>query len=359
MGRLGSVTRVGVTGSNGKTTTKEIIGSILGRAAPTAVNEGNLNSEIGLPVACLSVAATHRYAVLEMGMNHAGEMDVLADIVRPDAALITNIGTAHIGLLGSQDAIAAEKKKIFKHFDGSQTGFVPENEPYRSFLGEGVRGRFITFGTGSTPGYEGSESRGLGGTLIHWEGSPVRFPLFGRHNLANALGAISVARDLGIASQDIRDGLEAVAPLFGRSQVVEGPVTVIVDCYNANPDSMDESVSFFDSLPWQGRRIAVLGSMFELGTESARAHAALGQRLRQTSFDAVFLFGEEMEQAWKAVTGTAVENRGRWLTSLDAMGAALADFVRPGDIVLLKGSRGLEMERFLPRLTGLNGGARC
>jgi UDP-N-acetylmuramoyl-tripeptide--D-alanyl-D-alanine ligase len=359
MGRLPSVTRVGVTGSNGKTTTKEIIGAILSRAASTAVNEGNLNSEIGLPLACLTVASTHRYAVLEMGMNHAGEMDVLADIVRPDAALITNIGTAHIGLLGTQDAIAAEKKKIFKHFDGRQTGFIQEDEKYGSFLKQGVRGRIISFGVRSTPGYEGSESRGLGGTLIHWEGSPVRFPLFGRHNLVNALGAISVARELGISSADIREGLSAVTPLFGRSQVVEGPVTVIVDCYNANPDSMDQSISFLQSLPWQGRRIAVLGGMRELGEETARAHEALGQRLREAAFDAVFLFGGEMESAWKAVAGSPMESRGRWLTSLDALGRALDEYVQPGDIVLLKGSRGLELERLLPRLTDSKRGVRC
>ncbi len=114
------VTRIAVTGSNGKTTTKEIIGAILGRSAPTAMNEGNLNSEVGLPLACCAIAAEHRYAVLEMGMNHVGEMDVLVDIARPDLALITNIGTAHIGLLGSQDAIAAEKKKVFSRFDGRQ-----------------------------------------------------------------------------------------------------------------------------------------------------------------------------------------------------------------------------------------------
>jgi UDP-N-acetylmuramoyl-tripeptide--D-alanyl-D-alanine ligase len=359
MERLSSVTRVGVTGSNGKTTTKEIIGSILSRAAPTAMNEGNLNSEIGLPIACLTVAATHRYAVLEMGMNHAGEMDVLADIVHPDAALITNIGTAHIGLLGSQDAIAAEKKKIFKHFDGRQTGFIEENGQYRSFLSEGVRGRIITFGAKSTPGFEGSESRGLGGTLIHWEGSPVRFPLFGPHNLANALGSISVARELGVSSAVIREGLESVTPLFGRSQVVEGPVTVIVDCYNANPDSMDQSIAFFQSLPWKGRRIAVLGSMRELGEESERAHAELGRRLRQTAFDAVFLFGEEMEQAWTSAAGSAVQSHGKWLTSLDELGSVLGDFLRTGDIVLLKGSRGLEMERLLPRITDLNRGIQC
>ncbi len=352
MRRLQSVTRIGITGSNGKTTTKEIIGLILSRSAATAKNEGNLNSEIGLPLSCFTVEQKHRYAVFEMGMNHRGEMGVLADIARPDLALVTNIGTAHVGILGSQDEIAKEKKKIFAHFDGRQVGLLPEDERYREFLAEGVKGRIVLFGPKSTPGYGGSESLGLGGTLIHWEGFRVRFPLFGPYNLANALGAVSVARELGVPNAEIRDGLEAVTPLFGRSQIVTGPVTVIVDCYNANPDSMASALSFVEALPWKGKKIAVLGGMRELGDSSTAAHSALGWRLRQTGLDTVFLFGEEMEHAWKAIAGSPAERRGRWTVDLASLDAQLNRLVAPGDLVLLKGSRGLELERLLPRLTG-------
>ena len=360
MRRLASVTRIGVTGSNGKTTTKEIIGSILTRHAPTAVNEGNLNSEIGLPLACFGVDDGHRYAVFEMGMNRRGEMDVLADIVRPDLALITNVGTAHIGLLGSRDAIAAEKKRIFAHFDGRQTGFLPEEERYQAFLAEGVRGKMIVFGPGSTPGFGGSENMGLGGTLIHWEGFRIRFPLFGPHNLANALGALSVARELGVPNAEIRDGLQAVAPLFGRSQVISGAVTVIADCYNANPDSMAQALEFLEALSWTGRRIAVLGGMRELGDETTPAHAALGERLRGTGLDAVLLFGAEMEHAWTAAAGGPSAARMSWTVDIQALGKRLESLVHAGDVVLLKGSRGLELERLLPLLAATgHGGDRC
>jgi UDP-N-acetylmuramoyl-tripeptide--D-alanyl-D-alanine ligase len=362
MGKLPAVTRVGVTGSNGKTTTKEIIGALLSRAAATVMNEGNLNSEIGLPLACFSVEESHRFAVLEMGMNHRGEMDVLADIVRPDLALITNIGTAHIGLLGTREEIAKEKKKIFAHFDGRQTAFLPEDEPFRAFLADGVRGKILFYGPQSTPGYGGSESLGLGGTLIHWEGFRIRFPLFGPHNLANAIGAISVARELGVPNAEIRDGLQAVTPLFGRSQIVTGAVTVIVDCYNANPDSMSAALSFIEELPWAGRKIAILGGMRELGTESDPAHRALGERLRGTPLDGVYLFGEEMRPAWEAIEHTPVRGRTQWQVDLNALGAQIETSIRPGDLVLLKGSRGLELERLLPRLTARGrdqGEARC
>ncbi|MGO9412128.1 MAG: UDP-N-acetylmuramoyl-tripeptide--D-alanyl-D-alanine ligase [Spirochaetia bacterium] len=357
MSRFPSVTRIGITGSSGKTTTKEIIGAILTRAAPTAVNEGNLNSEIGLPLACFTVSGGHRFAVLEMGMNHRGEMDALADIVRPDAALLTNIGTAHVGLLGSQQEIAKEKKKIFAHFDGRQNAFLHEEERYLDFLREGVKGTVILFGPRSTRGYRGSEIQGLGGTLIHWEGFRIRFPLFGPHNLANALGAISVARELGVPNAEIRDGLEAVTPLFGRSQILRGPVTVIVDCYNANPDSMAQALSFASEVPWEGRKIAVLGGMRELGAETVEAHRALGEKLRDSPLDLVYLVGAEMEQAWKALAGSPAAARAKWHADLEGLGEELAGRLVAGDLVLLKGSRGMELERLLPFIAGGKAGA--
>jgi UDP-N-acetylmuramoyl-tripeptide--D-alanyl-D-alanine ligase len=352
MARFPAVVRIGITGSSGKTTTKEILGAILTRAASTAVNEGNLNSEIGLPLACFAVGSGHRFSVFEMGMNHPGEMGVLADIVRPDAALITNIGTAHVGLLGSQEEIAKEKRKIFAHFDGSQTAFLPEEEPYLGFLRDGVRGKVVLFGPRSTGGYRGSENQGLGGTLIHWEGFRIRFPLFGPHNLANALGAISVARELGVPNAEIRDGLEAVTPLFGRSQILRGPVTVIVDCYNANPESMGQALSFLSEVPWEGRKIAVLGGMRELGTETSREHRVLGEKLRDSGLHGIYLLGAEMAQAWEALSGGEAATRARWFAELAALGAELGRRLQPGDLVLLKGSRGLEMEKLLPVMTG-------
>jgi UDP-N-acetylmuramoyl-tripeptide--D-alanyl-D-alanine ligase len=355
MRRLPAVTRVGVTGSNGKTTTKEIIGAILSRSAPTAMNTGNLNSEIGLPMACFAVEAAHRYAVLEMGMNHVGEMQVLADIVRPDIALLTNVGTAHIGLLGSREAIAGEKKKIFMFFDGRQTAVLPEDSPYRAFLSDGIRGKVVLYGPRSTPGFGGSESQGLDGTIIHWEGSRIRFPLFGPYNLANALGALTVARELGVPNAEIRDGLQAVTPLFGRSQILRGPVTVIVDCYNANPDSMESALGFLEALPWEGRKVAVLGSMRELGGETAAAHRALGERLRASTCQALFLYGEEMKDAWDALGPGRQGTAAAWMVDREALGGRLASFVRPGDLVLLKGSRSLELEKLLPRVTGAGG----
>jgi UDP-N-acetylmuramoyl-tripeptide--D-alanyl-D-alanine ligase len=350
MRRCAAVTRLGVTGSNGKTTTKEIIGAILSIGSATAVNEGNLNSEIGLPVSCFSVAPTHRYAVFEMGMNRHGEMDVLADIVRPDLALITNVGTAHIGLLGSKEHIALEKKKIFSRFTGTQTGLLGEDEPFGPLLSSGVNGKIVYYGPRSTRGYRGSESLGLDGTLIHWEGFRIRFPLFGPHNLANALGAIAMAIELGVAPAEVRDGLEAVAPLFGRSQIIRGPVTVVLDCYNANPDSMERALSFIQTLPWTGRKLAVLGAMRELGAESAESHRALGRMLAASSLDGLLLFGDEMGEAWREIEGSPLAGRSAWTADYAVLVKEARALARAGDLILVKGSRGTELERLLPEI---------
>lgn len=348
LGRFPGLKRIGITGSNGKTTTKEILGAILSRMGRAAVNEGNLNSESGLPIAAFRVDGLHEFAVFEMGMNHKGEMDGLADIVRPDMALITNIGAAHIGNLGSREAIALEKKAIFKHFDGRQTGFLNEEEAFAEALSRGVNGRFVRFGPRTTKGFEGSGSLGLDGTDVRWEGSRIRFPLLGPHNLMNALAAIQVAVELGAPADCVRGGLEAVRPLFGRSQIARGPVTVIWDCYNANPESMEQALDFLREVPWQGRKAAVLGSMRELGSESRTAHEALGALAAGSGLDRVFLSGEEMEPAWRAAGD--VSGRLSWSADLESTRRELAGFLKDGDLVLVKGSRSVALEGLVPVL---------
>ncbi len=349
LARLPLAARIGITGSSGKTTTKEILGAILSRSAPTAISEGNLNSETGLPLACFAVTTGHRWSVLEMAMNHPGEMAPLAAIVRPDLAVVTNIGTAHVGLLGSREAIAREKKMIFSRFTGTQVALLPEDDEFLGLLSEGVRGKVVTFGPRTTAGFRGSESLGLDGTLIHWEGFQARFPLFGAHNLANALAAVSAARALGVAPAAIRDGLEAVRPLFGRSQILRGEHTVIFDGYNANPDSMEQALAFAASVNWEGRRVAVLGGMRELGPESREAHRALAARLAGAGFDLVFLLGEELREAGEELAGR-LGGRVAWDEDMDSLGRRVAAAVKPGDLVLVKGSRGLALERLLPYL---------
>lgn len=340
--------RFAITGSSGKTTTKEILGAILSREGPTVVNEGNLNSEIGLPLAVFRAGYMHRFAVFELGINHAGEMDILADIVRPDAALVTNIGRAHIGLLGSVERIAEEKKKIFRCFDGRQKAFLFEDDPFREMLARGIRGKVIPFGPRSTPGFEGSRSLGLDGTVIHWEGLQIRFPLSGRHNLLNALAAMAVAIEWGASADSIAAGLESVQPLFGRSQILRGEITLVHDCYNSNPDSVERLLEFIRTLEWTGRKVAVLGSMLELGEESEPAHRQAGEQAAGAGLDAVFFVGPEMEAAYRAFCAAGGGTAGEWHRDLDPLAGRLRQTLRPGDLVVMKASRGVELERLIP-----------
>ena len=348
---LTGMTRIGVTGSSGKTTTKEAIGSILGETAATAISEGNLNSESGLPLAILAAGPQHSYGVFELAIDHPGEMDRLAAILRPELAVITNIGSAHSEQLASRDGIAAEKKKIFSRFGGSETGFVWEDDDYAAFLGSGVNGKVLTFGERTTRGYRGSVDLGLDGTAIDWEGLRVHFPLFGRHNLANALASVSVACALGIEPQAIRAGLEKVRPLFGRSQVVRGDVTLLVDCYNSNPESLAAVLRFLARVPWTGRKVAVLGSMLELGAGSEAAHARAGRQACESGLDRIYFFGDEIRAGEQACRELCPPRLALWTADIERLIAALCAELEPGDLVLIKGSRGMALERLLEPLS--------
>ncbi len=352
MARFPDVVTVGITGSNGKTTTKEMVGAILQRVAPTAVNPGNLNSEIGLPLAAFRVGDEHRFAVFEMGINNPGEMDLLASIVKPDVALITNIGTAHIGLLGSKEGIALEKKRIFSRFTGGETGFIYEGEPLFDLLVKDVRGTVRTYGERSTPGFRGAADLGLDGFSVNWEELTIRIPLMGAHNIRNALAAVSVALHLGAPPAAVRDGLQSVRPLFGRGQILRGPVTVIQDCYNANPESVFGILDTLDGVSWPGRKVAVLGAMKELGTATDESHHAIGGRAARSKAAGLFFFGEEAQPAYREVRSRGYRGDVFFANDYAELEARVTAYLVPGDLVLIKGSRSLELERLGGAIAG-------
>ncbi|GHV89549.1 UDP-N-acetylmuramoyl-tripeptide--D-alanyl-D-alanine ligase [Spirochaetia bacterium] len=356
--------KIGITGSAGKTTTKEIAAAMLGREKQVVMNRGNLNSETGLPLSVFEVRPHHEIGIFELGMNRRGEIAELARVLKPDLALITNIGSAHIGILGSKRAIAEEKKNIFAEFSGGETALIPADDEYRDFLARDVKGLVRFYGSGpqfspSSGGLAEPESLrdlGLKGTEIVWAGEKVRFSLPGKHNLRNALAAAAIAREVPVSDRAIREGLAAVKPLFGRSEIIEGRVTVIQDCYNANPESAAEALDFCDDLEYPGRKIYVIGSMLELGDASEEAHRELGQRLASSSADQVFLYGRETEAAAAAMeTAPEYTDAPRQVpffhtNSMDGLSRALEDFVEDGDLVLLKGSRGCALERLTAAL---------
>ncbi|MEE8441677.1 MAG: UDP-N-acetylmuramoyl-tripeptide--D-alanyl-D-alanine ligase [Spirochaetia bacterium] len=335
--------RVGITGSNGKTTTKELVAAMLARVAPTVYSHGNYNSDIGLPVELLRIRPEHRFGVFELGMNRPGEIAEAADLVLPDVALITNVGSAHVGMLGSRRRIAEEKKKIFSRFGRDQTAIVPSSGEFSRFLASGVDGTVVRYGR-STAGVVRIENRNLGGAILYLREGPVHLRLPGEHMIANTLAALVVARVLSIPFDAIRSGIESVEPMFGRTQVIQERVTVVQDCYNANPESMATALSLLAEISTAGRRIAILGAMKELGDESAAAHRTVVQRALSTGVDEVWLVGDEFAE----VAGSSTENvrsfRDDEWEDLEHDAAEIAD----GDAVLLKGSRLLELERLTP-----------
>ncbi len=348
--------RIGVTGSSGKTTVKELIASILSVSHSVVRNPGNLNSDIGLPASVFLMRPSHEYAVFEMGINAIGEMDVLAGIFRPDCALINNIGTAHIGLLGgTRLGIASEKKKICSRFDGGQDLVVHEDDEFRDFLVQDVRGRCHSFGPRSVRLFEGARSLGLAGWSFRYAGTEATLSLPGAHNLLNALAAARVAELHDVPPEEVREGLAAVKALSGRSEILEGPVTVVNDCYNANAESTLAALAFCDEADCAGRRVYVLGSMKELGSESRAAHARVGEAAARSRADVVLFFGEEARDAFDAASALAPAAELRHHLRFDDLARDASAIARPGDIVLLKASRSMELERLADILAGRGG----
>ncbi|MDR3324944.1 MAG: UDP-N-acetylmuramoyl-tripeptide--D-alanyl-D-alanine ligase [Spirochaetaceae bacterium] len=357
--------KVGITGSSGKTTTKELVAAMAGCEKKIVCNSGNLNSETGLPLSLFEVRKEHDIGIFEAGMNRKGEIAELAAALRPHVALITNIGSAHVGCIGGRQEIALEKKALFSRFTGGQTALIPEEDEFALFLAKDVHGKVRFFGDNieRRAGTLGKiADLGLSGWEIVWEGGSARFALPGRHNLKNALAAAALGKAIGLSARSIKRGLESAKPLFGRSEIFtvcggalapfsgettdgEPRTTLIRDCYNANPESMSAAIGLCDALDWKGRRVYVAGSMLELGEESGGAHRELGRTLAVSRSDAVFLFGEETKGAFNELKKSGLKKMLFQTNDIDELKAELKKNVQPGDLILLKGSRGCALER--------------
>jgi UDP-N-acetylmuramoyl-tripeptide--D-alanyl-D-alanine ligase len=334
--------KIGITGSSGKTTTKEIAVAMIGQEKSVVMNQGNLNSETGLPLSIFEIRPYHEVGIFEMGMNRKGEIGELAQVLKPHIALITNIGSAHIGFFGTKQGIAEEKKAVFSQFSGNEIAFIPADDPYRDFLAAGVQGRAVFYGS-QLKEVGPVRDQGLQGFELVWDGVPVQVGLPGTHNLQNVLAAAAIAREVPVSAEAIRKGLESITGLFGRSEILRGSSTVIRDCYNANPESMMAALCMCDGLEHLGRRIYVIGSMLELGIESQAAHERIGQYLASSKADMVCLYGSETQAIAQVLQAAQVPFR--YTDTMDELAGFLSRFIQPGDLVLLKGSRGCALEQ--------------
>lgn len=347
--------RIGVTGSSGKTTAKEILASILAQKYNVITNPGNLNSETGLPLSVFAIREGHKVGLFEMGMNRRNEMAEIASVLKPRFALVTNIGTAHIGILGSRQAIAEEKAHVFDYFNSFGTAFIPRDDDFADFLADSVDGNVVFYGEGMDQNVKFIKDDGLEGTEFSVDGVACRIKLPGSYNYKNALGAVAVARLLGVSAMEIKVGLEKMEGAFGRSEVLHGKYTVVQDCYNANPDSMEKAIELISSLETKEKKVFVLGDMLELGDASFEAHSSTGALCGKSGADAFYFIGAEMKAAYdRLVSVNPSANAKHYPDSSDESVSQVAADIRrtmpDSTCVLVKGSRGMRLERLTPLL---------
>lgn len=349
---------VGITGSVGKTSTKEMIASVLEQKYRVLKTEGNLNNEIGLPLTIFKIRKEHEVAVLEMGISEFGEMDRLSDMAQPDICVITNIGLCHLENLKTRDGILKAKTECFAHLAPQGTvvlngdddklaqirtvngrpvmfyGLEKEAALFTDETGERSLAEKDVYATGvHTIGIEETEA------VIHMgrEQFTVRIPLAGEHNVYNALAAVCVGRELLLSAEQMKQGIAAVRTVSGRSHLIKKDgITVIDDCYNANPVSMKASLDVLEKAP--GRTIAVLGDMGELGEQERELHAMVGRHFAGKGIDALFCTGELSASLAKEVRRVSPKTRVLEFGDKDTLIEALLAYKTGGDTILVKAS---------------------
>lgn len=339
---------IGLTGSNGKTSTKDLAAIIMARKCQTRATFGNLNNHIGLPLTLLSLREGDQCCVTEMGMNHAGEIKVLTDIAKPDAGIITNVGMAHIEYMGTQDAIAWEKGTLAANVRAGGVVVLNANDKYSEVIARHCQGCVSMAGVGCGDVAASNLRADATGTTftLDFGGEKVetRLPILGEHMVGNAALAACMGWRQGIAPADIADALNQAKLTGGRVEpkVVHG-IQFIDDSYNANPDSMIAGLRTLSALG-TGRRVAVLGRMGELGPIAEAEHRRVGEFAGSLKLDAVFSVGGN-EAAWITEASKAVTSE--HFPDQASCAARLREWLREGDVVLLKGSRSARMEQVL------------
>jgi UDP-N-acetylmuramoyl-tripeptide--D-alanyl-D-alanine ligase len=355
---------IGITGSCGKTTTKNIVAELLGVRMRVVSSPSSFNNEVGVPHTLLLGDERTELFVVEMGTNHAGEIAALARIARPTAAVITNIGASHLEGLGNLEGVAREKGDLAAAVPSE--GFLVLNADCRFLpeLSARSSARVITFSTSGSGAGSGGEldARDIvfhgGGTTFRLNGAEVTSPLLGTHNVQNLLAALAVCMGLGFALDDV---LPAVSGLRGGHRRMEridlGELVLFDDCYNANPESAEAAVRFLAGLHGHARRVLVLGDMLELGSFAAEMHHAIGAAAARAGLDRLVLVGELARAAAAGAleAGMAAEKVAHLATTAEAV-SAVPDLLAAGDVVLIKGSRAMALERVVEAVQARHAG---
>lgn len=344
---------VGVTGSSGKTSTKDLIRAVLSQQFVTTATVGNLNNHFGVPLTILATEADAEVGVFEMGMSNPGEIELLAEIANPNVAVITNVGTAHIEFMKTREAIAQEKGMLAEAIDSDECVILPAADDFTESIRKRCRGQVLIAGLGLGDIQATDLVKSPEGTHFklsyHGQSVEVDLKVPGEHMVSNATLAAATGIHLGLSLAQIAAGLSSASLTKGRMEkkVIAG-LTFLDDSYNANPDSMRAALRTLQGLSVTGKRIAALGLMAELGELSESEHNALGEAVAENGIDRLLVIGEVGQQI-AAGAGDRVE------THVFEDHAGIADYLRanagPEDLVLLKGSRSAKMETVLTHLT--------
>jgi UDP-N-acetylmuramoyl-tripeptide--D-alanyl-D-alanine ligase len=340
---------IGITGSSGKTSTKEMIAVVLAERFSVIKTIGNYNNHIGLPLTVLGASETDDFGVFEMGMNHAGELAPLCEIARPDASVITNIGTAHIGHLETREAIAAEKAVVAEVVPAEGFVVLNANDCFTDWIASRCQARVVRAGLNRGDiKAQNIEQRVKGATFTLACGkrtTQVSLPVHGEHMVSNACLAAAVGLEFGLTLEECAAGLAKTTIPGNRLKIQNlGPLMVINDAYNANPDSMEAALKTATQFTVKGRRVAALGRMGELGKESEAAHRQVGRTVAAFEFDYLVTVGDEARLIAEAASAAGLKFAERADTHEQAI-EALLDFLEPGDLLLVKGSLSSAMDR--------------
>jgi len=351
---------IAVGGSNGKTTAKELIASVLRRQKNTLCCEASFNNEIGVPLTLLRLERSHQAAVLEAGSNHPGELAPLVQMIAPSHGVVTNIGREHLEFFGDLAGVAREEGTMAEGLSAAGTLFLNGDDGWAESLARRSAARVVRAGLNEGNDYRAVDIRtGDSGSVFEvrcrraqWDGQ-YRIQLLGRHQVANALFALAVGAELDLDRAQIQRGLAACAPPKMRLQPgLAGGVQLLDDTYNANADSMLAALETLRAFPCPGRRVAVLGDMAELGDSSGPAHAEVGRRAAELGLGQLFAIGTRAGEMAAAARGGGLRNVVEF-SDVEAAARAVHEFARPGDVVLVKASRAMRLERITETLRRL------
>lgn len=358
---------IGVTGSNGKTTTKEMLACVFGTMGPCLFTEGNMNTELGLPLTMLRLEEAHQSIVLEMGMRGMGQIQALCDIAGPTAGIVTNIGQSHMELLGSQENIAIAKSELLQSLPATGFAALPANDPWLRRMASRTNAEILWYDILSDdeqlPDWDKSlyayatdivpSTTGISFTAhVNGEEHPVQLSTFGRHNVRNALGALALGSAHGLPLSAMADSLSKVSTGSGRLNVIAGSrgLTIIDDCYNASPLSMKASIEVLADFQSSKRpTVAILGEMYELGELAQTGHVEVGEYAKRKNIDILVTVGEMGR--WIAEGADGGQGKVISAKTREQVVESLRDYVPDNAVVLVKASRGMGLETVVQTLT--------